>query len=145
MFNLKMKKMKQFFMIPIFVIATACFSQEKSIFQDEHGTTQALMVDGHFKSLSSEIIQEVYKIKPALGQFLHLATDASRFYYLTDVSQLSEAKKNEFYQRLFEAKITFQAGHGLPEGYLWIILPKSESSSEDRLRVITDIFNSVNN
>ena len=132
--------MKQFFSVFLLVIISNCFSQKKSIFHDNQGEIQTLVVDNYFQSLSKEMIQEIKKINPNQGEFLHLVTDKKRFYFLSDISQLIPPQKNKFYKKLFDSGFSFQIEHGLPSGYVWIFFSKDKYNSEDGLQLITNLF-----
>ena len=132
--------MKHYFLILFLVAFGTGFSQNKSIFHSENGRVRTLIVENYFKSLSAETIEEIQKVKPAKGEFVHLATDKKQYYFLSDVAQLTEAQKNNFYQKLFDNKFIFQVNHGLPNGYGWIIAEKDKFSPQDGLQRITNIY-----
>jgi hypothetical protein len=117
-----------------------CFSQNKSIFHSENGRIRTLIVENYFKSLSAETIEEIQKVKPANGEFVHLVTDKNQIYFLSDIGQLSAPQKDNFYRKLSDNGFSFQVNHGLPYGYVWIIFPKDKFSTEDGLQRITNLY-----
>jgi hypothetical protein len=132
--------MKHYFLVLFLVTVGTCFSQNKSIFHNENGKIRALDVENYFNSLSAEVIEEIQKVKPSTGEFMHLVTDKNQNYFLSDVAQLSAPQKNNFYQKLFDNGFSFQVDHGLPNGYVWIIFPKDKFSLQDGLQRITNLY-----
>lgn len=120
----------------LIMLTSFCFAQKQSIFHDEHGKIKPLKVETYFQSLSAESIQEIQKIKLSQGEFAHLATDKSNFYFLSDISQYSDSSKSKFYQSIFIEGYSFQIDHGLPKGIIWVVIPKEKNtitSGRDRI------------
>jgi hypothetical protein len=132
--------MKHYFLVLFLVTFGTCFSQNKSIFHNEKGTIRSLVVENYFESLSFEVIEEIHKVKPSIGEFLHLATDKNRSYFLSDISQLTASQKDNFYNKLYNSGFSFQVNHGMPNGYVWIIYPKDKFSPQDGLQSITNLY-----
>lgn len=90
--------------------------------------------------MTTETIQEIQKVEFAQEEFIHLATNKSNYYFLSDIAQFPKASKSKFYQKLFEADFSFQINHGLSDVFIWVLIPKDKNSISNGLERITNLF-----
>lgn len=132
--------MKLLKILLLLCLSNLSFSQSKSIFKDESGNIKVFITKDYFQSLATETIQEIQNVLLSHGEFIHLATDKSNYYFLSDISQFSKVSKNKFYQEIYEAGFSFQIDHGLPDGYIWVITPKEKNSISNSMERIKNLL-----